>query len=102
MALCALMGEGSFIKYVSLVSMSACMEARRPVQLACVLRLVPYLMGCVDVPIPVGAAGHQHHLLAAAAFTQLRRGAAAQAILPPGSCRLPPLAKQPEEERERA
>ena len=57
MALCALMGEGSFIKYVSLVSMSACMEARRPVQLACVLRLVPYLMGCVDVPIPVGAAG---------------------------------------------
>ena len=48
--------------------------------------------------IPVVAAGHQHHLLAAVACTQLRRSAHAQAILPPGSCRLPRLPEQPEPE----
>ena len=48
--------------------------------------------------IPVVAAGHQHHLLAPLACTQLRRSAHAQAILPPRSCRLPRLPEQPEPE----
>jgi len=56
MALCSLMGEGHSVKYVSLVSMSVCMASVRAVELACVLRMVPYLMGCVTISVPVFSA----------------------------------------------
>jgi hypothetical protein len=61
MALCALMGEGSLIKYVSLVSISVCpISCEHAVQLAGVFRLLPLLM--VTKPVSIETFVHATRL----------------------------------------
>jgi hypothetical protein len=51
MAVCALMGEGTISKFVSLTSAAVCWEARRPLELACTLRMLPLLMSQADFTV---------------------------------------------------
>lgn len=55
MAICSLMVGGTLAKYVSLASAAVCWEARRPLELACVLRMMPLLMSQADFVVNPGA-----------------------------------------------
>jgi len=51
MAICVLMSERSTNKYISLASEAVCIEAKRPLELACTLRMFPLIM-CSDESFP--------------------------------------------------
>ena len=51
MAICVLMSERSTNKYISLASEAVCVEVKRPLELACTLRMFPLIM-CSDESFP--------------------------------------------------
>lgn len=59
MALCSLMTEGCPVKFVSLVSASLCYEKFRPMELACTLRLLPFLMYENKFTVPSGCSSSE-------------------------------------------
>lgn len=52
MSLCVLMGDFSAVKFMSLVSAAVVWEARRPLELACTLRILPLLFSMNEIKVP--------------------------------------------------
>jgi hypothetical protein len=64
MAVCALMGEGTIAKFISLVSAAVCWDAQRPLELAGTLRMLPLIMGKADLLVnPIDVVDSQTFLV---------------------------------------
>ena len=62
MAICILMSEKSASKYVSLASEAVCLEAVRPMELACTLRMLPLIMSSTASALSLSESGKTYYM----------------------------------------
>ena len=83
MAICVMLSkEGSQKRFISLVSASICCEARRPMELAAVLRFLPFLMYRFGLVVPGGSIQMHDIVSSLARFYSMSMSVTENVLLP--------------------